>query len=66
MDEDLLLEKRLERLRLRHQEIDDEIDDVSKTPYYDQLRVARLKKERLALRQEMTQIEGFLYPDMPA
>lgn len=66
MDEDLVLEKRLESLRVKHQEIDDTIDDICQTPYYDQLRVARLKKERLALRQEMAMIEDFLYPDMPA
>jgi hypothetical protein len=66
LDEDIALSKRLDCLRLKHQEIDDEIDELTRKPYYDQLYVARRKKERAQLRSNISDIEAQLYPDIIA
>ena len=66
LDEDIALSKRLESLRSKHQEIDDEIDGLTNAPYYDQLYVARRKKERAQLRCMIGDIEAQLYPDIIA
>ncbi len=63
MEEELLLEKRLESLRIQHKELDDAIDRLSREEYQDELRIRRLKKEKLALRDKILQIEDDLYPD---
>lgn len=66
MLEEITLTKRLDGLRNKHQEIDDEIDDLMRQSYYDQLYVARRKKERAQLRTLMAEIESQLYPDIIA
>ncbi len=66
MEEEIALTKRLDALRNKHQEIDDEIDDLTKHSYYDQLYVARRKKERAQLRTMMAEVEAMLYPDIIA
>jgi hypothetical protein len=63
MEEDLLLEKRLDALRIQHKELDNMIDALSKEDYLDELRIRRLKKEKLALRDKILRIEDELYPD---
>jgi hypothetical protein len=42
------------------------IDRLSKEDYTDELRIRRLKKEKLALRDKILQIEDELYPDSVA
>ena len=66
MNDEIVLSKRLDSLRMKHQEIDDEIDSLTRENYYDQLQVARMKKERAQLRTMMSQIEAQLYPDIIA
>lgn len=66
MNEEIVLEKKLEALRTRHQELDDEIDSLSGTPFEDQLRITRLKKEKLRLREMIFSIQCELYPDITA
>ena len=64
MNEELQLEKRLEALKLRHRELDMRIEELD--PVQDALAAMRLKKEKLALRDEMARIEAVLYPDIVA
>ena len=61
MDEELTLEKRLEQLREEHRILDETIKIAQKG--LDQLRVARLKKEKLRLRDQINWIESQLFPD---
>ena len=63
MEEELLLEKRLDSLKIQHKELDAAIDLLSREDYMDELRIRRLKKEKLALRDKILQIEDELYPD---
>ena len=64
MNEELMLEKRLDILRLRHRELDEQIKELN--PRIDAFMYARLKKEKLSLRDEISHIESVLFPDIVA
>lgn len=59
MNEELMLEKRLDYLRHKHHELDEAI----KASSMDEFSIMRLKKEKLSLRDMILQIERILYPD---
>ena len=60
------IQRRLELLRTEHRDLDAAIDALSATGSADQLRVARLKKRKLRLRDEMVILENQLIPDILA
>lgn len=60
------LEQRLAMLRVEHRDLDDAIAALSSATQVDQLQVARLKRRKLRLRDEMTAIEDQLIPDIIA
>lgn len=62
MNEDLLLIKRLESLRLEHRELDDKI----KVNGLDEFTRKRLQKTKLFLRDEIMKLEQIVYPDIIA
>lgn len=64
MNEELALEKRLDYLREKHRELDEQIKSLD--PRTDVFMHNRLKKEKLSLRDEITRIEAELYPDIVA
>ena len=57
---------RLVRLRLEHRDLDAAIDALRITAAHDQLQLARLKKRKLRLRDEIQQLEDMLVPDIIA
>jgi hypothetical protein len=62
MDEELILIKRLDHLREKHRQIDEQTKDINLDPFSQM----RLKKEKLALRDEIARIERIVYPDIIA
>ena len=66
MDEDELLLARLEELKRQHRMLDEEIRALAESPVADQLRLKRLKKQKLQLKDEIARIEDKLYPDIIA
>lgn len=66
MDQDELLATQLTELRRQHRELDGEIEALSATPGADQLTLRRLKKHKLALKDQIARIEDLLYPDIIA
>ena len=60
------LRKRLEMLRIEHRDLDAAIDALSAAGSTDQLQIARLKKRKLRLKDQMALIEDFLIPDIIA
>lgn len=62
MNEDLLLLKRLDALRLQHRDLDDKI----KTNGLDEFSRQRYKKMKLQLRDDIIRLEQILYPDIIA
>lgn len=65
MNEDLKLLKKLDELKNRHRELDEQITQLSRSAL-NQLLVMRLKKEKLTLRDEIGQLERLVYPDITA
>lgn len=59
-------QRRLIELRIEHADLDAAIDRMSHAPELDELTLRRLKKRRLALRDEITRLERELSPDEPA
>ena len=57
---------RLVRLRLEHRDLDSAIEALRATPAPDQLQLARLKKRKLRLKDEIAQLEDQLIPDIIA
>ena len=57
---------RLRELRVDHRDLDYLIDSLTHNPMVDQLRVRRLKKRRLVLKDMISQLESELIPDMDA
>ena len=57
---------RIVTLREEHQDLDDAVRALEATPMPDQLRIARLKKKKLILRDEIALLEDRLTPDIIA
>ena len=60
------LRKRLELLRTEHRDLDAAIAALLASGSSDQLQIARLKKRKLALRDQIVLIENNLLPDIIA
>ena len=56
----------LRELRMNHRDLDDLIDRLSGDPLVDQLRIRRLKKRRLILKDTIARLESELIPDLDA
>lgn len=64
--EQQMLQARVETLRIEHRDLDAAIDALREKGVPDQVRLARLKKRKLALRDEISTIESQLIPDIIA
>ena len=60
------ISQRLELLRIEHRDLDAAIIALGSAPIPDQLQLARLKKKKLRLRDEIAWCEDQLIPDIIA
>ncbi|WP_300531661.1 DUF465 domain-containing protein [Maricaulis sp.] len=60
------LRTRLEGLRVEHEALNAEVDALAENGVIDQLKFARLKKEKLRLKDEMAKITDQMTPDIIA
>ncbi len=60
------LQKRLETLRSEHRDLDAAIAALTQAGSTDQLQIARLKKRKLRLKDQIAVIEDTLLPDIIA
>ena len=60
------LKKRLEMLRIEHRDLDAAIDALTGAGSNDQLQIARLKKRKLRLKDQIAMLEDYLIPDIIA
>ncbi|MEJ7933435.1 DUF465 domain-containing protein [Sphingobium sp. AN558] len=58
--------RRLELLRVEHRDLDSAITALIAAASADQMQLARLKKRKLRLRDEIAQLEDALVPDIIA
>nr|MEA2797867.1 hypothetical protein [Phenylobacterium sp.] len=69
MNDDLseqLMQVKLAELRQDHADLDAAVQAIALSPLPDMLLIARLKRKKLALKDEMTRIEDQLTPDIIA
>lgn len=60
------IQQRLELVRIEHRDLDFAIAALGDTPIPDQLQLARFKKRKLRLRDEIAWLEDKLIPDIIA
>ena len=65
-DPDAELRASLAALRQAHQDLDAAVRALEDLPLPDQLRIARLKKQKLVLRDQIARIDNRLTPDIIA
>ena len=65
MDDDQIA-RRIEALRTEHRDLDAAIDALRATGSTDQVQIARLKKRKLRLRDEIEMLGDELVPDISA
>ena len=58
--------ERLRELRVNHRDLDYLIDRLQEDPMVDQLRIRRLKKRRLLLKDMIASLESEMIPDLDA
>jgi hypothetical protein len=59
-------QRRLIELRIEHADLDSLIDRLAEQSPLDDLALRRLKKRRLRLRDQISQLEGIVDPPEPA
>lgn len=60
------MRKRLEVLKTEHRDLDAAIDALMAAGSLDQLQIARMKKRKLRLKDQISQIADYLIPDIIA
>ncbi|MET4684831.1 YdcH family protein [Brevundimonas faecalis] len=65
-EEDEQLRTQLKALQQEHADLDASIEALGHMPIPDQLMIARLKRKKLALRDEIVKIEDRILPDIIA
>ena len=65
-DPDAALRETLARLRQAHQDLDDAVRALETVSGRNQLQIARLKKKKLVLRDQIATIDNRLTPDIIA
>ncbi len=66
MNDDIVVFKQLDDLKEQHRQLDDEIRALQLLGSPDEMQVARLKKRKLQLRDQIMTLEVEIYPDQPA
>jgi hypothetical protein len=60
------MQRRLSMLRVEHRDLDDSINALLASGSLDQMQLARLKRRKLRLKDEIAMIEDQLIPDIIA
>ena len=66
LDHDEMLRIRLEVLRREHRDLDEAIHALEQNGRPDPLTLRRLKKQKLALKDQIVKVEDMLIPDIIA
>ncbi|KDB05154.1 hypothetical protein U879_02925 [Defluviimonas sp. 20V17] len=66
LENEEILKYELAVLKREHRDLDDAIHALEQAGRADQLRLRRLKKQKLVLKDQITRIEDRLFPDIIA
>jgi len=64
--EEALLREKLTELRAKHRELDQQIAEIELAVTHDQITMRRLKKQKLVLKDQISNLEDRLFPDIIA
>ena len=60
------LENWLDELKTRHNDLDVVVQHLIDTRHHDSMRIQRLKKQKLQLKEQIVKLESRLIPDLDA
>lgn len=60
------IRQRLVELKLEHGDLDDAIEHLSQSGTFEELKIKRMKKRKLQLKDQIARLEDKLIPDMLA
>lgn len=66
MGDEEALRQKLNELELEHRDLDDVIARLTERAPFDQLQLQRLKKRKLVLKDQISQVEAQIHPDIIA
>ncbi|MEI8396847.1 MAG: DUF465 domain-containing protein [Rhodospirillaceae bacterium] len=66
MNEQQMTRQKLAGLKQEHRDLDDVIARLAAEAPFDRLQLQRLKKRKLALKDQITHLESLLHPDIIA
>ena len=66
MDEQEIIRRKIQALIVEHRDLDDAIARITENPPFDQLHIQRLKKRKLAIKDQIARLESKLLPDIIA
>ena len=66
MEQDEVLRVKLAVLQREHRDLDEAIDALQERPNADMLTIRRLKKQKLALKDQISALEDRILPDIIA
>ena len=61
-----VIRARIVELKQLHRDLDETIAELEAAAYVDQLKIRRLKKQKLQLKDELSKLESLLIPDLDA
>ncbi|MEK9672863.1 MAG: DUF465 domain-containing protein [Rhodospirillaceae bacterium] len=66
MDEQEALRQKLKEMKVEHRDLDDAIGHLADATPFDQIKLQRMKKRKLILKDEIAKLESKLLPDIIA
>ena len=60
------LQHKLDRLKKEHQALDQQIKEMGQGPQVDLFKIHRLKREKLAIKDQIEKVEALFVPDIIA
>jgi hypothetical protein len=60
------LQHKLDKLKQEHKKLEEEVRELMHEPQPDDLKIHRLKKQKLSLKDQITKIDAMLTPDIIA
>ena len=60
------INERLEEKKVAHRDLDEAIHQLIKSGHHDTMRIQRLKKRKLKLKDEIAKLQSKLIPDLEA
>lgn len=65
-EQQVAIRTKIAELQQLHRDLDDTISDIETGVYADPLRLRRLKKQKLQIKDRLSRLESLLIPDLDA